>query len=124
MEKGNGEIKDWVVAGANSDGKADTGKTRMSLLMTQFAPLLEETAGVLTFGAEKYPRPPLDDSWKDVPNGVIRYQDALYRHLSSVFSKGEKIDPESGRHHLAHAMCNILFLHYLLESGVENPYIN
>lgn len=124
METNQKGSADWREAGKASDGKADNGKVRMSLLMTQFADLLEDTAGVLTFGAEKYPRPPLDDSWKDVPGGIVRYQDALYRHLTSVFAKGERLDPESGRHHLAHAMCNILFLHHLLESGTENPYIN
>lgn len=112
----------WKAAGAASDGKADNGKVRMSLLMSQFPELLEDVAGVLTFGAEKYPKPPLDDSWKDVPNGVIRYQDAMYRHLSAFFGKGESLDAESGRHHLAHAMCNLLFLHSIIETGTENPY--
>lgn len=103
----------WKEAGASSDGKADTGKIRMSLLMTQFGDLLEQTAGVLTFGAEKYPKPPLDDSWRDVPQGIQRYQDALYRHLLAFFVKGEVTDPESGYHHLAHAMCNLTFIYEL-----------
>lgn len=106
---------DWKAAGAASDGKADNGKLRMSLLMVQFGEILRETAGVLTFGADKYPKPPLDDSWRDVPNGVMRYQDALYRHLDELFVKGDRLDSESGRHHLAHAMCNIVFLYELLE---------
>ena len=113
---------DWKAAGANSDGKADTGKVRMSLLMTQFGELLEETAGVLTFGAEKYPKPPLDDSWKDVPMGVHRYQDALYRHLNDFLVKGERLDKESNRHHIAHAICNLLFLYYLTE-GKTDVYV-
>lgn len=108
--------QDWKAAGAASDGKADTGKIRMSLLMTQFGEILEETAGVLTFGADKYPKPPLDDSWKDVPGGDIRYQDALYRHLNDFFVKGEKLDKESKRHHIAHAICNLVFLYELNES--------
>ncbi len=103
-------MTDWKEDGANSDGKADTGKTRMSLLMVQFGEALADTAGVLTFGAEKYPKPPLDDSWRDVPNGIQRYQDALYRHLHAFFVLGEENDPESGRHHLSHAMCNLLFI--------------
>lgn len=118
----NAKTNDWKAAGAASDGKADNGKIRMSLLMSQFGDLLEDTAGVLTFGAEKYPKPPLDDSWKDVPNGEMRYQDALYRHLKAFLADGESLDPESKRHHLSHAICNILFLHSMLEGGRENPF--
>lgn len=113
---------DWKAAGAASDGKADNGKVRMSLLMTQFADPLREVAGVLTFGAEKYKKPPLDDSWKDVPNGVVRYQDAMYRHLAAFLADGERDDPESYRHHLAHAICNMLFIYELTENGHANPY--
>lgn len=116
-------MDDWKAAGAASDGKADTGKVRMSLLMTQFADALEDVAGVLTFGAEKYPKPPLDDSWKDVPNGIVRYQDAFYRHAAKCFHDGELMDPESKRHHISHMICNLLFLRKLLDSGVENPYV-
>ena len=107
--------EDWKAAGAASDGKADNGKVRMSLLLTQFGAIIEDTAGVLTFGADKYPKPPLDNSWRDVPNGEQRYQDALYRHLNDIFVKGERCDKESGRHHIAHAICNLIFLHELLE---------
>jgi len=92
------------------DGKADGGKVRSSLLNVQFGVHLEQVAGVLTFGANKYPKPPLDNSWRDVPNAVPRYQDALYRHLTAYFSKGEITDPESGYNHLYHAACNLLFL--------------
>lgn len=99
--------------GAASDGKADTGKTRMSLLLVQFGKMIKEVADVLTFGAKKYPKPPLDDSWRDVPNGRQRYADALYRHLHAALVLGEKKDPESGCSHWAHAICNILFLSQL-----------
>lgn len=100
-------------AGKNSDGKADTGKVRMGLLFTQFGEFLESTAGVLTFGAQKYPKPPLDDSWRDVPDGIRRYTDALYRHLNAFLVKGEVLDPESGMPHLSHVMCNLLFIYEL-----------
>ena len=115
-------MEDWKIAGISSDGKADNGKIRMSLLMTQFGELLEDVAGVLTFGAEKYPLPPLDDSWRHVPNGDIRYQDALYRHLFKVFVNGEMLDEESLRHHFAHAICNILFLHSLIKEKPINDH--
>ena len=92
------------------DGKADGGKVRSSLLHAQFGEHLEGVAGVLTFGANKYPKPPLDNSWRDVPNGQQRYLDALYRHLTARFSRGEKNDAESGYDHVYHVMCNLLFL--------------
>jgi len=104
-------MTDWKTAGANSDGKADDGKVRMSLLMVQFGEILKQTAGVLTFGAEKYPKPPMDDSWRDVPDGERRYTDALYRHLHAYFVEGEELDEESGLHHFAHAMCNLMFIY-------------
>lgn len=97
-------------AGKNSDGKADGGKVRMSLLMLQFGKTLTSVASVLTFGAKKYPKPPLDDSWKDVPQARQRYADALYRHLHAALVLGEKVDQESGESHFSHAICNILFL--------------
>lgn len=106
-------MEDWKAAGAASDGKADTGKSMMSLLMVQFGDLNKQTADVLTFGAEKYPKPPLHDSWRNVPQGEQRYLDAAYRHLHTYFVEGEEIDPESGRSHLAHVMCNLHFIHEL-----------
>lgn len=97
-------------AGAKSDGKADEGKPRMSLLYTQFGKSLMSVAKVLTFGAKKYPKPPLDDSWKDVPQAKARYTDALHRHLHAALVLGEKTDEESGESHFSHAICCILFL--------------
>lgn len=112
-------MESWKEAGRNSDGKADTGKIRMGLLFTQFSEFLEGTADVLTFGAEKYPKPPLDDSWRDVPNAIARYTDAFYRHIQAYFGKGEEFDPESGRHHLFHAICNLLFIYELSKKEAE-----
>lgn len=99
-----------IELGKKSDGKADAGKVRQSLLQVQFGKTLNSVAAVLTFGARKYPKPPLDDSWKDVPQARQRYADALYRHLHAALVLGEKKDPESGESHWAHAICNILFL--------------
>lgn len=114
MSKLNKE--DWKEAGAASDGKADNGKIRMSLLLTQFGELVKDVAEVLTFGAAKYPKPPMDDGWRQTPNGFYRYQDAAYRHLSKFLVEGERNDPESGVHHLAHAIADILIVHSLAET--------
>ena len=94
--------------------KFDGGKLEYGLL----PPLaLEETVKVLTFGAQKYER----DNWKKVPDSKRRYFDAMERHIWA-WKKGEQMDPESGIHHLAHAMCCLMFLYehdimYSLDNG-------
>lgn len=68
---------------------------------------LTETARVLAFGARKYER----YNWA---RGIhySRVFAALCRHLWAWW-KGERDDPETGLHHLAHAMCCLMFLlHY------------
>ncbi len=83
--------------------KYDSGKLEYGLL----PPLaLKATVDVLTFGANKYKR----DNWKYVDDSKRRYFDALQRHLWA-WKEGEEIDPESGKHHLAHAMCCLMFLY-------------
>lgn len=67
---------------------------------------LQEMVRVLTFGAQKYER----DNWKKVPDSKRRYFDALERHIWA-WKMGEQLDPESGIHHLAHAMCCLSFLY-------------
>ena len=62
---------------------------------------------MLTYGANKY----APDSWRHIEDAVNRYYASLRRHINA-YRKGEKIDPESGLSHLAHAACNIMFLMY------------
>jgi hypothetical protein len=66
---------------------------------------LDEVVKVLTIGARKY----APDNWKKVPNARQRYIDAAFRHMSA-YAAGEKLDVETGKNHLAHAMCCLLFL--------------
>ena len=83
--------------------KFDGGKLQYGLI----PPLaLKEMVKVLTFGAEKYE----PNNWKNVPESKRRYFDALQRHLWA-YKEGEKLDPESGIHHLAHAACCLFFLY-------------
>lgn len=94
--------------------KFDGGKLEYGLL-PPFA--LKEVVKVLTFGAQKYER----DNWQKVPDSKRRYFDALQRHVWA-WKEGEKFDPESGIHHLAHAMCCLMFLYehdtiYSLHNG-------
>jgi hypothetical protein len=83
--------------------KFDGGKLEYGLV----PPLaLKSLAEVLTFGAQKYER----DNWQKVPDSKRRYFDALQRHVWA-WKEGEKFDTESGLHHLAHAMCCLMFLY-------------
>lgn len=82
--------------------KFDGGKLQWGLLPPN---ALEATVEILTFGAEKYE----PDNWKWVPDSKRRYFDALQRHLWA-WKKGEQCDQETGKNHLAHAMCCLMFL--------------
>ena len=89
---------------ATTGGRKFDGNKLEYGLLPPFA--LEETVKVLTFGAQKYER----DNWKKVSDSKRRYFDAMERHIWA-WKKGEQCDPESGIHHLAHAMCCLMFLY-------------
>jgi len=82
--------------------KFDGGKLQYGLVPPN---ALKATVEILTFGAEKYE----PDNWKKVPDAKRRYFDAAQRHLWA-WKCGEQNDQETGRNHLAHAMCCIMFL--------------
>ncbi|MCK5709017.1 MAG: hypothetical protein KAI07_00640 [Deltaproteobacteria bacterium] len=90
-----------------SGTKYDHGKEQWDLLPLN---LLTGLVKVLTFGAWKYCR----NGWQSVPDAENRYFSALMRHLSA-YQSGERYDKESGLNHLAHAMCNLVFLTYFDE---------
>jgi hypothetical protein len=99
-------IADEVAASQNATTggrKFDGGKLQYGLLPPA---ALKATVEILTFGAEKYE----PDNWKYVPDSKRRYFDAMQRHLWA-WKEGEINDPESGKHHLAHAMCCLMFLY-------------
>lgn len=58
----------------------------------------------MTFGERKYAA----HNWR---NGLeySRVLDAVMRHIAA-FNGGERLDPESGCSHLAHAACGLMFL--------------
>ena len=96
------EVKEFE--DTETDGrKFDGGKPQYGLLPPM---ALKATVDVLTFGAEKYD----PDNWQVVPEAKRRYFDALQRHVWA-WKEGESFDPESGLHHLAHAMCCMMFLY-------------
>jgi len=82
--------------------KYDKDKTRFDLLSLNAERAVAE---VLTHGARKYGA----RNWNLVDNHVDRYIGAARRHLNAYMS-GEKIDPESNIHHLAHAICSFMFI--------------
>ena len=84
--------------------KYDGGKSDLALL--PFDALLE-VGHVLGFGAAKYDD--RSDNWARVEGGRDKYTSALLRHVVA-WRLGERVDAESGRHHLAHATACCLFL--------------
>ena len=81
--------------------KADAGKPRLDLVSPE---ALTQLARVLTHGAAKYG----DNTWR---SGLAwsRCYAAAQRHLLAWWS-GETTDADSGLPHLAHALCNLMFL--------------
>lgn len=83
--------------------KLDAGKNRLGLVLLGFSRALEQVGEVGTGGAKKY----TDNGWKEVPNGVERYTDAMLRHL---FEEGQRkyFDPDTQLLHAAHTAWNAL----------------
>ena len=81
--------------------KNDKGKNRLDLLPVR--PILD-VGKVLTFGAQKYG----GRNWEKGFAWSRPYAAAL-RHLFAWWG-GETYDKETGLNHLAHAMCEIMFL--------------
>ncbi len=79
----------------------DGNKNRLDLLPV--VPL-QRIAEVLTIALKKYP----DRNWEPGMAWSRCYASAL-RHLFAWWG-GETCDPETGKSHLAHCACNILFL--------------
>lgn len=81
--------------------KFDGDKLRLDLIPVSTIIALGE---VLTFGARKY-KP---NNWKECKD-LSRYEAALLRHFYA-YKAGEKIDKDSGKPHLWHALANLAFL--------------
>ena len=90
--------------------KYDGEKPKMNLLPPK---AIVEVAKVLTFGAEKYGA----ENWKELEDLQNRYLAGALRHIFAHMD-GEKLDPETGLSHMAHALCCLLFkLEIELEDG-------
>jgi hypothetical protein len=90
--------------------KNDSGKPHMALLAALPLEQVITIARVLEHGAIKYSR----DNWKH--GKFMRYASAALRHLFARL-KGERLDPESGLPHLAHAAACILFMMWFDDNG-------
>lgn len=82
--------------------KDDSSKLRYSLLPSG---TVNQVVQVLEFGSKKY----ADNNWQKVDNSRTRYYDAAMRHIDAWFN-GDLKDDETGLHHLAHAICCLMFL--------------
>ena len=89
--------------------KSDDNKSRYDLLPPE---MLEETAQVLAFGAQKYS----DNNWVKGASWS-RYFSAMMRHMWAWW-RGEDNDPETGYSHLAHASCCLGFLMAYQRRGI------
>lgn len=84
--------------------KLDLGKTPVMRGALQYFPrALAAVADVSLHGAQKYAW----KGWEDVPNGEVRYGDALGRHLLKEEIEGD-LDADSGMLHAAHTAWNAL----------------
>jgi hypothetical protein len=82
--------------------KDDQGKRRYSLIPPGALGLV---ADVLTWGADHYGA----ENWRQVDKAQERYTDAAMRHLEA-FRAGEWLDQKTKLPHLAHLVCDALFL--------------
>ena len=80
--------------------KFDQGKLLWNLVPWEE---MKSVVRVLMSGAKKYS----PDNWMYVDKE--RYRDAIMRHVID-YQGGESTDPDSGEPHLAHVVCNALFL--------------
>lgn len=97
-----GNLKGEINFSMKPGTKYDQKKARWDLL-----PLrpLQEVVEVLTAGANEHGK----NNWQNLKRAKSRFFSALMRHLVE-YREGNKIDTDTGKSHLAHAVCNILFL--------------
>jgi hypothetical protein len=100
---------------ANEGKKFDQDKPKLSYLPYE---ALLGAAKVFEFGAAKYGK-------HNYKAGMdwSRPWDAAQRHLQAWWD-GESHDPESGRSHLDHALCNLMMLKFYEERkvGTDDRY--
>ena len=91
--------------------KYDSGKPRWDLLDLR---VLESAVEVLTQGAKVHG----PYNWRVVPGGRERYLAAMLRHIAKHQS-GHIIDDDSGQPHMAHVICNAMFIMWLTDQEAK-----
>lgn len=87
----------------NQQYRKDAGKLPVGEIFKQFPLALEELAKVIAFGEAKYKR----HSWLLIQDFKSRAENSLARHELER-AKGNSLDEESGCHHMAHSIWNLL----------------
>lgn len=82
--------------------KFDKDKLRPTLMFRSLNKAVTSVQDVLLYGSKKYSA----DNWVLVE--PERYDDAALRHIQAYLA-GEVNDSESGKPHLAHALCCLMF---------------
>jgi hypothetical protein len=93
--------------------KYSSGKDRWWLLPWDE---IEIVVKILTYGAENKYSP---FNWQKVDNWQEEYFSATMRHLSK-WRGGIRTDSETGFPHLAHAICNLLFMLWLERNPIRD----
>lgn len=101
---------DQYVVEDNVAVKFDQGKPRFDLLPLD---ALEEVASVFTYGSNKY----ADHNWARGGMRVGRLFASAMRH-QVAFMLGRSNDPESGLHHVSHAISCLLMIRSGLMRGI------
>lgn len=83
--------------------RKDQDKIPVGDIFYQFPNALEELAKVMHFGASKYGI----NQWPGTPDLMYRCNNCAARHALKRH-KGEAVDEESGRLHIAHEIWNLL----------------
>lgn len=93
----------------------NTGKPPLHLLAGEWQ---NEVAAVMGYGASKY----APNNWRK-GGPWCEHLASVQRHILA-FQNGEDKDSESGRHHLAHAICGLFFVleWILLGKGTDDRY--
>lgn len=87
---------------ADQSAKADGGKPVLTLVPVR---ILYDIAEVRAYGVRKYGDP---ENWRKVD--MMRYVNALYRHLLKFIREPDGADEESGISHYKHMACNMAFI--------------
>lgn len=100
-------LGEMLVAKAVEQGlRYNADKPRMSLIDSY---AMEELAKVLTFGAKKYAA----HNWRKGLK-ISECLDSMQRHINAYNNPHmEDTDPETGLSHMAHVMCNAMFILWL-----------